>query len=63
MIVNIGSGNGSLPDGTNQRPVLYCGIHPTSQEIFNIFIIEMSSENTFLRLQLHLPGNGALLRA
>ena len=68
--VNIGSGNGLLPDGTKPLPepmltlrwLKSCGIHPKSitQEMLKTFILGMSFKIINLSSQLHLPGTSEL---
>ena len=68
--VNIGSGNGLLPNGTKPLPepmvdlssVEFCGIHLTTILLLalKVSIHEMSSKITFLKLQPHLPGANEL---
>ena len=65
--VNIGSGNGLLPDGTKPLPepmltLRSCGIHPKSitQGMLKTFILGMSFKIINLSSQLHLPGTSEL---
>ena len=69
ILVNIGSGNGLLPDGTKPipKPMLTYhqrgyGIHlwVFSKEILKISLIKLILNITFLKLLPHLPGANKL---
>ena len=65
--VNIGSGNGLMPDGTKPLPepmltndqwdvVTFTHLIAISHKILKIFIVEISLKFTNLRLELNPPG-------
>ena len=70
ILVNIGSGNGLVPDGTKLLPELmltshqtFCGIHLRAilPVVLLNFIRTMCSKISLLKLPLYLPGANELM--